>query len=265
MSKLILVLLISLLSITSYPQSGWIISEQIRGEDVDDVAETTLFIQDNKIRSSDKDHSLIVDLVEWQLTILEHKSKGYWKGTPSLYLEYVKRFTLDLIKEEMAGANDHDMPYLEALYEDLIMDIRMGSDVVSFIGELSVEVIMTNELDRILEYPVNHFIVYLDGRRVEEVWLSRDIKFRDIYDYAKFREFKDEMSWGYLFQDYRSSEKYIHLLNQGLPMKTVEFDEVAEISITRVIAVENTVIDEVVFKIPLHYRQMESPPETLLF
>ena len=263
MTKVYLAFFIYFFSISSFSQTGWIISERTGGEDFNEIVENTVFIQENKIKSTDRDHSLIIDLNNWELILLDHANAGYWTGTPSMYTEYVKKFTLDHLKEEIAKANDYDKPYLEALYEDLAMDMSMGNDVISFFGELPVEVFMTDEQERIMGYHVNHYIIYHDRRKVEEVWLTRDINPVDVYNYSKFQKFNDEMSWGHIFIDYRSSEKYIHLMNQGLPLKTVEISESGEIITIEVVNFKRTSVDENIFKIPPHYNPMEFPKSWL--
>jgi hypothetical protein len=89
---------------------------------------------------------------------------------------------------------------------------------------------------------------------VEELWLTPRIKPGDVYDYEKFRAFSDEMTWGQIFQDYRSSEQYIHLLKQGLPLKTFEFDMEGLVSVTEAIRIENTDIPRNTFQIPPGYK-----------
>ncbi len=247
-----------------HSQTGWVISEVTSGAGTNDGIESVLYIKENKIKSVEKQQAFIIDLSRWQLTILDKHNKGYWKGTPGEYLDSVREFALGYLGEEIKRADENDRPYLEAMYQDLMLDISLGNEVISFIGELPVEIIMTDEYDRILGYPVNRFIVYADGIRVEEIWLTRETDLGDTYDYAKFRAFTDEMSWGSIFQDYRSSETYIHLQKQGLPLKTIGINENGTNSITHVVSIEKTDIPDSFFQVPPDYQPMEFPyPEGL--
>jgi hypothetical protein len=260
----LLFLFFYLMSPLLYSQAGWVITEMTTGEGTDDGIESILYIKDNKIKSVEQQQAFIIDLSRWQLTILDRHNEGYWKGTPGEYLGFVREFALGYLKEELNRADENDRPYLEAIYQDLMLDINLGNDVISFIGDLPVEIIMTDEYDRILGYNVNRFNVYADGIRVEEIWLTRDITLEGSYDYAKFRAFTDEMSWGNIFQDYRSSETYIHLQKQGLPLKTISRNENGTNSITHVVSIEKTDIPDSFFQVPPDYQPMDFPyPEGL--
>jgi hypothetical protein len=257
------------LSLTAalYSQAGWIITEQT-GETTDGKGlESTLYFKDNKIRSAEINQTLIIDLNAWQLTFLYPENQGYWSGTPLEYISSFNEYALKFLEQEIQRADNDDRPYLEAIYEDLKMDIQSaGSDIISFIGELPVEVIMTNESGRILGYPVNRFLIYVDGILVEELWLTREISLKGVYDYHKFRKFTDEMSWGRIFQDYRSSEQYIHLLGQGLPLKTIEWPGNGKSLVTTVISIQKAEIPDSLFRIPPDFKPVSLPePDAGLF
>lgn len=238
-------------------QPGWVITERISGPGIGDNQESILYIRDNRIKSVEGEHQFIFDLDRWQLTLLLPSMEGFWRGTPAQFLEQTAAIVIEYIKEEILLADENDKAYLEALYEDLKMEINRGNAGVSFIGELPLEIVMTGERDIILGYPVNQYIVYMDGFRVEELWLTPGIKLGDQYEFEKFRAFSDEMTWGQIFQDYRSSQQYIHLLKQGLPLKTVEFGPEGIISITEATGVEYTDIPENTFGVPGGYKPVE--------
>jgi hypothetical protein len=238
-------------------QPGWVITERISGPGIGDNQESILYIRDNRIKSVEGDHHFIFDLDRWQLTLLAPSMKGFWRGTPAQFMEQSAAIAIEYIRAEILLANENDKAYLEALYEDLKMEINRGNAGVSFIGELPVEIVMTGERDFMLGYPVNQYIVYVDGYRVEELWLTPGIKLGDQYEFEKFRAFSDEMSWGQIFQNYRSSQQYIHLLKQGIPLKTLELGQEGVISITEATAVEYTDIPEIIFGIPSGYKPVD--------
>ena len=237
-------------------QAGWVIIEHTQGEGPDGVSRSTLYIQNNMIRSVSHDHVLIFDLNEWLLTYINPGLSGYWTGPPAEYLHFIKEHILDYLKKEISAADEYDKPFLQAMYEDLKFDMEHGNDAVSFIGELPVEIIMTDEWDRILGYGANQFLVYADREMVEEIWLTRDISLDDEYDFEAFRSFVDEISWGGFFQDYRSSESYIHLMRSGLPLRTIEEGDNGSVSITEVVNIEETNIPESEFRPPIRYKPM---------
>ncbi len=255
MIKLILLFLL-ILPPVSYSNSGWIITERTSGKDTDITLESTLYIKDNMIKSVDQEQQLIFDLNQWKLTVLNTPGENYWDGTPSEYLEEMMAYAIVYLEEEIRHADELNRPYLEALYEDLKMEIKQADAGISFIGELPVDIVMTGARDRMLGYTVDQYVVYVDGIRVEELWLARDISLEEQYDFEKFRAFSDEMTWGLIFQDYRSSRQYIHLLKQGLPLKTIELHEDGSVSVTEATRVEYTEVPEETFMVPAGWQPM---------
>ncbi len=237
-------------------RSGWVIVEHTWQAGSDEIFESTLIIQDNRIKSIDDEQILIFDLDQWLLTYVSPLKKGYWTGAPHEYLEFLKEFTLKMLEEELASATRYEKPALQALYDDLKMDLELGNDAVKFIGELPVEIVMTEQADMVAGYRANRYLVYSDGTRVEEVWLTFDVDLGREYDYGEFRAFIDEMSWGSMFADYRSSSEYIHFMKSGLPMRTVEEDQFGSVVVTEVVMVDNRQIPQSDFYPPEGYRSM---------
>lgn len=249
-----LVLLILILTAGHVTHAGWMIVERTREEGQSAVFESTLYIQDNVIKSVGPDQTMIIDLNRWKLTLVSPAHNGYWSGTPGEYMKFVKEVTLEYLEKEISIADDDQKPFLQALLEDLKLDMQLQGDVVSFMGELTVDIVMTDRTDRMLGLQVNQFQVFVDGTNVEELWLTRDTGIADHYDYQKFRAFMDGMSWGNMFQDYRSSDKYIHLMKAGFPLRTIESGENGSVRITEVVRVESIDIPEADFAPPSHYK-----------
>jgi hypothetical protein len=255
MLKSIAVILILLLTVTD-TGAGWVIVEITTHGDADNRIENTLYIQNNIIKSVDNDHEIIFDLNNWQLTIINQSLEGYWRGAPAKYLEFMKTSTINYLEEMMVNADPDEKEILKVLYDDLLLDMGQNGDVVSFVGELPVEIVMTDNQDRLLGYRANQFRVYVDGLMAEEIWLTREIKIDDEYDYQKFRVFIDEMSLGGLFQDYRSADSYVHLMKTGLPLRTLEETDDGTVSITEVISIEKKDIASTLFLPPSAFRRM---------
>lgn len=253
MARYFLILCI-LLSAAGKTDAGWIITERTTIDGSDEYVEGKILVQDNMIKFVGNDRVLIFDLTRWLFTLVNPDNKSYWIGSPADYLTYVKRVALDYLEDEIAGADEYDRPFLESLSQDLERDIGQTGEVVTFMGELPLEIVLTDETDRLLGYSVNIFNVYLDRIKVEEIWLTRDISLNDDYDYAQFRRFVDEISWGGMFQDYRSSDRYIHLMQSGLPLKTTEPGEDGTTVITRVADVERISIPQSEFRPPGEFR-----------
>jgi hypothetical protein len=243
-----------LLSVAGKTDAGWLITERTAFEGSDEYVESRILVQDNMIKFVENDRVLIFDLNRWLFTIVNPGTKSYWIGRPADYLTYVKRVALDYLEDEIAGADEYDRPFLESIYQDLERDIGQTGDVVTFLGELPMEIVLTDETDRLLGHSVNLFNVYLDRIMVEKIWLTGEINLNDDYDYEQFRRFVDEISWGGMFQDYRSSESYIHLMKSGLPLKTTETGEDGTTVITSVANVERISFPQSEFRPPGEFR-----------
>ncbi|TVR74935.1 MAG: DUF4412 domain-containing protein [Marinilabiliales bacterium] len=246
-----------LLLISLQLQAGWVIVEQTRYAGSDEPLESRLYIQDNMVKSVDDEQIFIFDLERWQLTYVSPRHQGYWTGSPAGYLRFVKEFTIEMLEDEISRADRYERPVLEALYDDLVMDLEAGEDAVELVGELPVEIVMTDQVAMVAGYRSNRYLVYYDGTMAEEVWLTPDIKMKDEYDFERFRLFIDEMSWGGMFADYRSSEAYIHLMKSGFPMRTVEEDQEGLPVVTEVVSVENRPLELSEFIPPKGYRPMK--------
>ncbi len=238
-------------------QAGWVIIEQTRYTGSDEVLESRLYIQDNKVKSVDDEQIFIFDLERWQLTYVSPRHQGYWTGSPSDYLRFIKEFTIEMLEEEISSADRYERPVLQALYDDLMMDLEASEDAVALVGELPVEIVMTDQVTMVAGYRANRYLVYYDGTMTEEVWLTPDIRLEGEYDFGRFRVFIDEMSWGGMFADYRSSEEYIHLMKSGLPMRTVEEDQEGLPVVTEVVSIENRPLQLSEFIPPKGYRPMK--------
>lgn len=235
--------------------AGWIIVERTTSGN-SEIAETTLYINKNVIKTEEGNINLIFDLNHSIFTVINQSLKGYWSGTPDEYLDFLKEYTIEYLEEQIRQASDAEKEELIVVYEDLKLDLLQEEDAVSFIGELPVDIVMTDNTEKILGYRANQFIVYVDGTKVEEVWLTSELKLADDYDYEAFRKFVDKMSWGSMFENYRSTENYIHLMKTGVPLRTLEDSEDGTVYITEVVNMEQSEIPVTEFRPPLNFKPM---------
>jgi hypothetical protein len=245
--------------------AGWVITEHTHGDGPGGMIERTLYIKNNMIKSVGGDQTVIFDLNQWTVTIINPDLNGYWRGAPGEYLDFIKMYTLDYLEEQISISDEEEKEILQALYEDLKMDIKLREGAVSFMVDVPVEIVMTDEVDRLLGYRVNQYIVYVDGSQAEEIWLTRDLDLSEDYNFEKYRSFIDEMSWGSMFQDFRSSETYIHLMKNGLPLKTKARGPDGSISVTEVRSIEKNDIPVTGFQPPSGYKPMSLPELQLDF
>ena len=64
------------------------------------------------------------------------------------------------------------------------------------------------------------------------------------------------MSFGNIYQDYHSSEQYIHLMKSGLPLKTIRKEDSGVISTTEVVKVKKRKIPDTDFSPPVNFKLM---------
>jgi hypothetical protein len=108
---------------------------------------------------------------------------------------------------------------------------------------------MTSEQRTILGYVAKKYRLFVDGLLKEEIWLSSGIPVSKEVNLEKFRLFLNEISFGNMETDHRSSREYLHLVNSGYPLVSKEFTMEGEI-LTEVVKVERKQLTAHEFHVP---------------
>lgn len=240
-------LTVSLLVIVAVQlHAGWIITEKTAYPDKT-VYETLIYFQNNLVKLVDGENVTIFDLNRRELTFLNLQTKTYWKGRVEAYKREVKEISIERIREELEKIPENQREHYRELYENLLRD--MDNPAPAFYSDVATRVEMTAEQRSILGYKTRKYQVYSHGILAEEIWLSSGIKISTEVDLEKFPLFLNEISFGNMEADHRSSREYLHLLNSGYPLISKELTGEGEI-LTEVTKVERKQLPSDEFNVP---------------
>jgi hypothetical protein len=226
--------------------AGWVITEKVRYPD-NTFYESTIYFQNNLIKTVDGDNMTIFDLNRRELTFLNLKTKTFWQGSAERYKREIKQITIDRISEELEEIPETQRKHYRELYENLIRD--MDNPAPAFYTDVATRVEMTSEQRTILGYVARKYRLFVDGLLKEEIWLSSGIPVSKEVNLEKFRLFLNEISFGNMETDHRSSREYLHLVNSGYPLVSKEFTMEGEI-LTEVVKVERKQLTAHEFHVP---------------
>ena len=226
--------------------AGWVITEKTTYPD-NTVYETIIYFQNNLVKTVDGENVTIFDLNRRELTFLNLQTKTYWKGRVEEYKREVKEITTERIREELDEIPEEQRVQYRELYENLLRD--MDNPAPSFYADVATRVEMTAEQKSILGYNTREYKLYSQGIFTEEIWLSSGIKISTEVNLERFRLFLNEISFGNMETDHRSSREYLHLVNSGYPLLSKELTGEGEILI-EVTKVERKQLPVYEFQVP---------------
>lgn len=234
-------------------QAGWIIREVSRYSEDDKRYETTVYFQKNLIKTVDEKNVTIFDLNKHEITFLDLLKKTYWKGSMEEYKKEIVKVAIENIENQLKNIPANQRDNYRELYENLIRDLE--NPAPAFYSEVKTRVEMTNEQRTILGYSAKKYNLYAEGVLREELWLANGIKVSQEVDFEKLRILLNEMAFGEMEINHRSSREYLHLLKSGYPLLSKEFAETGEI-VSEVIQVERKQLPAEEFAIPSGFKKV---------
>lgn len=226
--------------------AGWVITEKVRYPDKT-VYETTIYFQKNLVKIVEGENVTIFDLIRRELTFLNLKTKTFWQGGAETYKREIKEITIERISEELEEIPKNQREHYRDLYENLVRD--MDNPAPAFYADVATRVEMTAEQKTILGYVSRKYNLFVEGLLTEEIWISSGIQVSKEVNLEKFRLFLNEISFGNMEADHRSSREYLHLVNSGYPLISKELIGEGEI-LTEVTKVERKQFPSHEFKVP---------------
>jgi hypothetical protein len=226
--------------------AGWVITEKARYPD-NTFYESTIYFQNNLVKTVDGDNVTIFDLSRRELTFLNLQTKTFWQGSAERYKREIKQITIDRISEELEEIPETQREHYRELYENLVRDKH--NPAPAFYTDVATRLEMTSEQSTILGYVARKYRLFVDGLLKEEIWLSSGISVSKEVNLEKFRLFLNEISFGNIETDHRSSREYLHLLNSGYPLISKEFTAEEEI-LTEVTKAERKQLPAYEFQVP---------------
>lgn len=243
-----------LLLLTSQAFAGWVIEEVSGYPEEEEIRETTYF-QKNRIKIVESEQTMmivIVDLEKGVLYFLNSDREIYWSGTPEEFQEGIK----EAVKLQVEKMLKEMPPEQREAYEQFMEGMEEETKEPTAEKKLKVEVRKTSEMATVVGYSTQKYQVWVDGELKEELWISTEINLKDEIDLKKFVQFIKAASGPGEEELYESSPEYMGLMKQGYPLRSIEYDQGEEQTVTEVVKVEKRQIPDSEFEVPKSYRKV---------
>jgi hypothetical protein len=233
--------------------AGWIIWEVYRIPGTKSEYQSTLYYQNNMVKTEDEAGVTIIDLKTSEITFMDPLLKVFWKGTVEEYKKEITESAIRLLQKQLLDIPENRRESYQELYENMIRD--MENPAVTFFPEVTARVEMTDEKASMIGYRVMKYLFYSDGFLREELWMSDQIRIGDEVDLEALNMLLAEMMMLGAGADYRISSEYIHLMKSGYPIRAKEFDGEGDME-TEVIKIENVRIPDTEFLVPKGFNKV---------
>jgi len=244
--------LLIVLFLTSQAFAGWVVERVNRDFEGEETTEIT-YVQKNKMKIVEPKMIIMVDLEKNLYYIVSRgpEFKLYWSGTPEQMRkegeEMAKQMEEAYLKKLSPEQREQYNQYKESMKEE-----TKGSTIEK---KIEVNAKKTSEKATIAGYPTRKYQVWVDGELREELWISSKIKVKDEIDLNKLEKFQEAMSGPSEEESYESSPEYKKLMEQGTPLKSIEYYDQGN-TVTEVKKVEKKQIPDSEFKVPKGYRKI---------
>ncbi len=215
--KFVLVFVTLVLATNAF--GGWVIT--MSQTDLDGETSTEiLYIQSNKMKVVDPDEEVVIfDLDKGEMIIINHEKKSYFAGNPGELMGGAMNAMMKAMEEQMKNLP----PEQQEMMKQYQQQMRTDAKTPTAMKKVKVEIKKTSDKGRVAGYPVEKFQVYGDGEHKEDLWVTSKISIKDELDLNKLAEFMEGIKMpGAEETAYSSTSKYIRVMEQGFPLKTVK-------------------------------------------
>lgn len=237
-------------------QAGWIIWEVYRIPGSKQEYQSTLYYQDNMVKTVDEAGVTIIDLNAREITFINPSLKLFWKGTVDVYRKEITASAIRLLQKQLLDIPENRRESYQELYDNMIRD--MENPAVTFFPAVTTRLEMTDEIATMIGFRVMKYRFYSDGFLREELWMSDQIRISEEVNLEALNLLLAEMMMLGAGADYRISSDYIHLMKAGYPIRAKEFDGEGDME-TEVIKIENTRIPDSEFIVPKGFKKVSLP------
>ncbi len=237
-----------LLVLASQAFAGWVIEEVTGYAEGEEIRETSYF-QNNRIKIVDSEQIMIFDLEKGVLYFLNPNREIYWSGTP----EELQKGMKEAMKRQMEKILEGMPPEQREAYKQYLEEIQGEAKETTTEKKLNVQVQKTSEKATVAGYPTQKYEVWVDEELKQDLWIATAINLTDEIDLNEFAKFIEALSGLEEEEAYESSPQYMALLGQGYPLRSIEYDEEGEETVTEVVKAEKKKIPDSEFAVPKSY------------
>lgn len=211
----ILLMLIFLIS-SRLLMAGWVLTGRYIDQDGNTILQR-YYIQDYQVKFEQYNVIYTINLKTGELILVDPRKLIYYKGTLESYIEGRKKIKYDqldkLIREIPADqAGEYQKTYSRdisgigepiVMVKDSVITLRQP-DSLKIIGQASEK-----------------YMVYLNDRKVEELWISPGLSINAQFSWNKYLYFLSVMDPDNATLSYMITQPYMELLNRGFPSRRI--------------------------------------------
>jgi len=251
MKKLYLLILIVLFSAWSdRVTAGWVIILRHNSPEGLIIYES-LTIDGKLIKSSSLKGTFIIHLESGIFTMVSQMEMAYWKGNVDDFRAQMDSAMQNVVVTFIKGLPENQ----RELYAPVFDGMKGMFAVIpeKSLDTLKIEIEKTDEKIEIVGYECDKFEVKIDGKQIEEVWISPDFKISDDFNGKEVAYYFNQVK-PYIQGEipYDRTEGYLSIWEKGFRMKSVDITGEA----VEVIKISEQVIDKTEFEIPENFRPM---------
>lgn len=236
------------LVLASQAFAGWVI-EEVTGYAEGEETKQTSYFQNNRIKIVDSEQVMVFDLQKGVFYILSPDREIYWSGTPEQFQEDTK----EMVKRQMEKILEGMPPEQREAYKQYLEEIQGEAKKTTTEKKLNVQVQKTSEKATVAGYPTQKYEVWVDEELKQDLWIATEMNLADEIDLNKFAKFIEALSELEEEETYESSPQYMALLGQGYWLRSIEYDEEGEETVTEVVKAEKKKIPDSEFAVPKSY------------
>ncbi len=250
-TKVLLLVFITLM-LTPPAFAGWVAEVMVKGIEGEEYTEV-LYIQNNKMKNVGHDQIMMFDLEKKLFYIIspDPAQKLYWGGTPEQWKKEMEGTKTKMEEEYLKQMT----PEQKEAYEKYKKSMKGGEAEAPKEKKLNVNVKKTSEKATIAGYPTQKYQVWVDGQLKEEMWISTKIQIKDEFDMRKLEELQNEFGGPEEEVSYESSPEYMAIMEQGIPLKTIDYYEGGS-EVREFKKIEKKQIPDSEFEVPKGYRKI---------
>ena len=252
-TKGILLVFISLF-LVSQAVAGWVIKEVATNSEGDKDT-TIIYFQKNMFKSVDS-QIMMFDLEKGLIYFIVPERKIYWRGTTEEYQKAMEEGMKQMMEEQLKKMTSEQRDAYKLYKKKMEKEAKK----VSSQKKIKVVVKKTSEKSSFAGYSGQKYQVLVDGKLKEELWICAKINLKDEIDLNKLIMLMNAMSGpGEKDDSYEYSPEYVKLMEQGYPLKSIEYDDEGnKEDVTEAVKVEKKNIPNSEFKAPKGYRKLSA-------
>lgn len=226
-------------------------------EEESDGKVSKVVIEKNCIKIENSSDVTILNFNSSEISVYVKGTRKYWKGTLDEFEKEIDNIFFSAVAEREKSVEWKYAGFYEYVAFENYYNGKMEKER-KIVDEVRVKIVDTGLTDKIAGKTSKQYLVFVDGKKLREYWITPVEELNKELDIEKMKEFMWRyyiVSEGIEFIDI--SEKVMDLNRLGLELKTVKYSSEKQVSVELVksIKIENTGKNE--FDIPDNFTKVK--------